>query len=152
MARRKSSAKFQDNLQKQGVGIMAISNNYLDCEVLNLDPQDPEHGPFVVTQSAVDASDPAQRSNLYLLRRDGVWIEYATHALTPESERVPIVFDGLGEIVRLMEDLPSDPEIERDDELDQAGLANFLQQVKASGGMLAHIRQTVVRYKTQKQL
>lgn len=131
---------------------MALSNNYLDCEVLNLDPEDPRHGPFVVTQNAVDANDPTQRANLYLLRRDGTWIEYATHALTPESQRVPVVFDGLGEITRLMEDLPRKPEVVRENEVDQAGLANFLRQVKAGGGMLAHIRQNVVRYKAQKQL
>ena len=58
---------------------MALSNNYLDCEVLNLDPDDPRH-------------------------------------------------------------------------IDQAGLANFLQRVRASGGMLSHIRQNIVRYKIQKQL
>lgn len=130
---------------------MAISNNYLDCEVLNLDPDDPRHGPFVITQNAVDPEDPRQRANLYLLRRDGVWIEYATHALTPEGNRVPVLFDGLAEITRLMEDLPSKPTILRDEDIDQAGLANFLQQVKASGGMLAHIRSNVIRYKTQKQ-
>lgn len=129
---------------------MALSNNYDDCEVLNLEPDDPRHGPFVVTQNAVDTEDPQQRENMYLLRRDGAWIEYATHALTPESERVPIAFDGLVEIIRLMEELPRQPKVVRAAQLDQPRLVQFLKEVKAGGGMLAHIRGNVARYKAQK--
>lgn len=129
---------------------MALSNNYDDCEVLNLEPDDPRRGPFVVTQNAVDADDPQQRENMYLLRRDGAWIEYATHALTPEGERVPIAFDGLVEIIRLMESLPSRPKIVREAQLDQVRLVQFFKEVNAEGGMLAHIRGNVARYKAQK--
>jgi hypothetical protein len=131
---------------------MSLSNNYLDCEILNLDPDNPRHGPFVVTQSAVDANDPRQIQNLYLLRRDGVWIEYATHELTPESKRIPVTFDGLGEITKLMSGLMGNPQIVREEDLDQAMLSQFLQQVNAAGGMLAHIRSRVARYKIEKTI
>jgi hypothetical protein len=131
---------------------MSLSNNYIDCQILNLDATDPRHGPFVVTQDSVDSDDPQQRTNMYLLRRDGSWVEYTTYALMAESERVPVAFDSMGDITRLMQDLPSKPNIVREEHTDQAALAQFLQQVKAEGGMLAHIKGNVARYKAQKRM
>jgi|GEM_PF-2078579 len=129
---------------------MALSNQYSDCQVLNLDPADPQRGPFLATQNAISPDDPSQEENLYLLRRDGVWVEYATHMLTPEDARVAVEFDALADIVRLLEELPPQATILRAATVDQAKLAQFLQHVKADGGMLAHIRGEVIRYKAQR--
>ena len=130
---------------------MSLSNQYTHCEVLNLDPQDPRGGPFIVTQKATDPEDPRQLEDLYLLRRDGAWVEFATHALMPETNRVSALFDALGDIVRLMEQLPPEPRVVRDGAPDPAKLAAFLQQVEAGGGMLAMIRSQVARYKAQQE-
>jgi hypothetical protein len=129
---------------------MALSNQHTDCDVLNLDPHDPRGGPFLVTQKATAPDDPRQLEDLYLLRHDGAWVEFATHALMPEAERVSALFDSLGDIVRLMEDLPPQPTVIRNGDLDPAKLGAFLHQVEAGGGMLAIIRSQVAQYKAQR--
>lgn len=126
---------------------MALSNDYSDCRVLNLNPADPQCGPFLATQYAIAPDDPSQEENLYLLQRDGVWIEYATHVLSPESERVPVEFDALADIVKLFARMPPQPKIIRAATVDQVKLTQFLQHVAADGGMLAHIRGEVAAYK-----
>jgi hypothetical protein len=65
---------------------MALSNQSSDCRVLNVDPANPERGPFMATQTVVSLDDPGQEENLCLLQQDGVWIERTWLGLTPESE------------------------------------------------------------------
>jgi hypothetical protein len=130
---------------------MAITNQHTDCEVLNLDPASPKGGPFIVTQNATDPDHPQQREEMFLLRRDGAWVEFATHALMPEGKRVSVLFDSLGDIMKLMEDLPAQPVTIRNEALDQAQLARFLAEVKAGGGMLQLIRSQVAHYKSQRR-
>ena len=130
---------------------MTISNQYTDCEVLNLDLSDPKGGPFIVTQNGADAEDPRQRVEMFLLRQDGTWVEFATHALMPENERVSVLFRSLGDVMQLMQKLPARPVIIRNEALDQARLTQFLAEVKAGGGLLPLIRAQVAHYKSQRR-
>ncbi len=125
---------------------MALSNHYSACEVLDLDPS-AERGPFVATQRAVDPDDPRQQENLYFLRRDGVWVECATHMLSPGPGRVSVLFDSLSEIITLLAELPPKVKVHRAALVDPACLAAMMQQVEAEGGLLGHIRNQVARYR-----
>jgi hypothetical protein len=126
---------------------MGLSNQYSDCEVLDLDPSEAKRGPFVAMQRAIDPNDPRQQENLYFLRRDGTWVECATHMSTPEKERVSIVFDALPDIIKLLAELPPQAKSVRVQALDPARLTAMLQQVEAEGGLLAHIRCQVARHR-----
>lgn len=121
---------------------MALSNDYKDCQVFDLDPADIRRGPFIVVQTSRDEEDPAQAERLYILRRDGVWVEYVTQAILHPEARGDLCFETLSEIVALLNSLPPTARVERA-RLDPARQKEFERQVNAAGGLLALIQAEV---------
>jgi hypothetical protein len=130
---------------------MPLTNDPNQVTVLNLDAARPGKGPFVVTQSFIEPTDPQQKENLYLLRQDGTWVEYATQILLPEEQKISVIFDALGDVTRLLSSLTSEVKAVRETNLDQARISQHFREIDAAGGMLAHIQGYVARYKAQQR-
>lgn len=123
---------------------MALTNDYKSCQVFDLEPDVFREGPYIVLQTAEDPQSPSFERKLFILRKDGVWVEYVTHVVKPLEARGIICFDSLTQVVRLLESLPLEPQIERV-KVSEEQLLEFSRQVEAAGGWLAFIDQEVDR-------
>lgn len=91
----------------------ALINSYLACHLYNIDPDDRADGPFLITQEAFDPADETMVNTVFLLRRDGTWIDEMAQVLLPDEIRFLVFFDSAGEAAEAMENLAGEPRIER---------------------------------------
>ncbi|MCX8157058.1 MAG: hypothetical protein N3J91_11525 [Verrucomicrobiae bacterium] len=126
--------------------VMALTNDYKACRVYDLHPQNRRLGPFIVTQTAIDAEDPQQREEIYLLRRDGVWISLLHPLVQESSDRCLFCFGTMGEIVQLLQNLPPEARVERA-EAPPEKMAQWLAAINQAGGPLAFIEERVLQWR-----
>lgn len=93
--------------------MQALVNNHLLCRLYNLDPQDAPSGPFIIGQEAFDPQDERMVMTLFLLRRDGTWIDEMAQVLLPDERRFLVFYDSSTDAVQTLETLVGDPVIER---------------------------------------
>lgn len=91
----------------------ALANRYEACHLYNIDPQLGAEGPFIITQEAYDPEDELMIDTVFLLRRDGTWIDEMAMALISEEERFLIFYDSSREAAEALEGLVGAPRIER---------------------------------------
>jgi hypothetical protein len=121
---------------------MGLTNDYKSCHVFDLEPATRRSGPYIVVQTGVDAEDATQQERLYLLRQDGVWVDYLTQSIHHPEARAQLCFETMAEIMALLDSLPSEARMERLP-VAAARVQEFQRHVDASGGMLAFIQQEV---------
>lgn len=125
-----------------------LTNNYRDCTLIKVEPQNPG-GPYVVVQEAFDPEDPQMRSALFLLQHDGTWIEEIARTELPDEERFEVVFETLDEVMKAFEAMPDKVTIERLPVTAEA-IENYLANARAAGGTEAWMRGFLVRYRNWK--
>lgn len=126
---------------------MALTNDYKACRVYDLHPQNRRLGPFVVTQAAIAPEDPLQREQIYLLRRDGVWVSLLSAEVQEAQDRCSFCFGTMGEIVQLLESLPPTAQV-APNEASPEQLARWQEAMDRAGGPLAFIEARVHQWRT----
>lgn len=91
----------------------ALANSYLACHLYNIDPEDRADGPFIITQEAFDPEDVQMVNTVFLLRRDGLWIDEMAQPLGSDEHKFLVFFDSPREAAEAMEKLEGEPVIER---------------------------------------
>ena len=78
---------------------MSLSNNYINWEVRSLKDSKGMHCGFVVLQPLRTTKTVPER--MFVLQRDGSWIEREFLILLPEKYRASVLFSSLSEIAQL---------------------------------------------------
>lgn len=99
-----------------------ITNHYQDVKLVSLStwrqaaeivPRD-RNGPYVVTQEGYDRDDLKVIPDEFILGRSGKWISLGHFYQMPVADRrSEFIFGTVGEVIRLMSNLPSDVEMLR---------------------------------------
>jgi hypothetical protein len=122
-----------------------LTNIYQDCKLITLEPGTPG-GPFVVTQLGFDPQDPRMTERLFLLQRDGTWIDQIAHPTLPPAERFHVVFDTLPEVMATLGKLTGTPEILRLP-VSEAQLREHVAALQAAGTGDALVRGFLASYR-----
>src|SRR5215813_1964211 len=96
-----------------------ITNDYRDARIMNLGSGS-ERGPYLVTQTGVAPRAERPRTNMFVLRPDGCWVDFNAYAsqgkpeamdeiVFPTMEEVMTTFGGLTGLPQVV-DLPIDEE------------------------------------------
>lgn len=91
----------------------ALANDYRLCHLYNIDAYDREDGPFIIAQEACDPADELMVTTVFLLRRDGIWIDEMAQALIPEERKFLVFYDSSKEAALALERLVGPVVIER---------------------------------------
>lgn len=86
----------------------ALTNNYNDCKLVRLDPNDPK-SPMVVTQEGYIPGDATFQMRLFFLQRDGFWIDEVARSTRPDNETRDIVFETAAEVIQMLSSLFGKP-------------------------------------------
>jgi|SRR6516165_2188767 len=89
-----------------------LTNDYQDCELLNLGTNANGHGPYVVRQDGVPPGSSSTQEDRFLLRKDGTWILDVTAFTLPEKEQEQFVFQNAAELYATVQELGGDPVVE----------------------------------------
>ncbi len=110
----------------------ALINSYVACHLFNVDHTDGPEGPFVIAQEAYDPEDLLTGDTIFLLRRDGTWIDEIAQSKLPEDRRFLVFFDSPTEAAEALENLRGIPVIERL-EITDSDLRARIADLKAGG-------------------
>jgi hypothetical protein len=98
------------------LNLRSITNNFLDVRLLSLaswrqageiSPRD-HGGPYVVLQEGYNPNDPKMTPDEFILGRSGQWLSLGRfYQLPVDQRRAEFVFGTAGEIMQMMEDLPT---------------------------------------------
>ena len=117
----------------------ALQNDFARFTIVNLEPDSPSRGPFIVAQNGSAPGDPRVQNKIHLLARDGTWIDMAVLFTNPVSVADDLLFDTVAEMVGVIEGL-NGPAVVRPIAISaEEGLAG-IERVEASGGLRAAIR------------
>ncbi len=86
-----------------------LSNHWNDVTLLKLDPGSENEGPYCVVQDAIDSNDPQQVRRIWILRRDGKWIDWVLQMALKPEEHVPAWFHSIAEVMECLGSLPVRP-------------------------------------------
>lgn len=125
---------------------MPLTNDYKACRVYDLHPQNRRLGPFIVTQSAIAPEDPFQQEQIYLLRRDGVWVSLFSPWIQEQNHSCLFCFGTVGEIMQLLQALPPVPKVEQAS-IPAEKMAQWQEAVERAGGPLAFIEARVQQWR-----
>lgn len=129
----------------------SLSNDLSHFVIVNLEPENPGRGPFVVTQRGTDPSDPRLIDRGFALTKDGEWVEWAW-TLGHEGESLGmIIFETIQEAIRVIESLEGKPKIKHMPG-DPSQIRAALDQVEAQGGLQAAIRRILAHRPPKKAI
>jgi predicted component of type VI protein secretion system len=89
-----------------------LTNDYNDCELLNLGYNTNGHGPYVVRQDGVAPNSLRTQEDRFYLRKDGTWVLNVTVLTLPEKEQEQFIFQNAAELYATVEDLGGKPLVE----------------------------------------
>src|SRR5215471_4221419 len=133
------------------LNLRSITNNFLDVRLLSLaswrqaseiSPRD-HGGPYVVLQEGYNPHDPKMAPDEFILGRAGQWLSLGQfYRLAVDQRRAEFVFGTAGEVMQMMEDLPSKVVMfghGKTEETPPAGaetdeMANAIKAAKSQGG------------------
>ena len=69
-----------------------LTNDYKDCELLNLGTNKSGHGPYVIRQDGVPPGSLSSQEDRFLLRKDGTWVLNITAFTLPERSKSSSLF------------------------------------------------------------
>jgi hypothetical protein len=125
----------------------ALTNDYRDCKLVKLDPDDPK-SPLVVMQEGYVSGDPTSRMRLFYLQRDGMWIDEVARSTRPDTEIGDIVFDSYAEAVQTLSTLLGKPMI-RAIPVTEADIQAYIARGRGSSAEQI-ARQFLARYRASK--
>jgi hypothetical protein len=123
----------------------ALTNDYRDCKLIRLDPNDPA-SPFVVAQVGYAPGDPSARMRLFYLQRDGQWIDEIARSTRPDSEAGEIVFETSAQAVQMLRTLLGTPLV-REVKVTDADIQTYLTRVKSAVSPEAAVLEFLARYR-----
>jgi hypothetical protein len=126
-----------------------LTNAYQDCHLIKLDPHD-SRSPIVVTQEGCAPNDPLVKTRLFYLQRDGQWIDEIARNTRPDSEAGEIVFESVGEALRLLSSLSGKPRV-RAVRTGEADAEAYIAKVKSFPSTEAAYRDFLTRYRAAKR-
>jgi hypothetical protein len=86
-----------------------LTNDYNDCELLNLGYNRNGHGPYVVRQDGVAPESLRTQEDRFYLRKDGLNVTALT---LPEKEQEQFIFENAAELYATVQDLGGKPVVE----------------------------------------
>lgn len=128
--------------------IRARTNDYKDCKLVKLDPDDPK-SPCAVMQDGYDSADPTCQMRLFYLQRDGQWIDEIAPSARPDSEAGDVVFETSAEALKALGNLTGKPAV-RDLPVSEADVWNYLARVGSGRSPQELLRQFLARYRAAK--
>lgn len=89
-----------------------LTNDYHDCEVLDLGFNPSGRGPFIIRQEGIPPGMVAREGDRFLLHPDGRWvINFAVFAL-PEDEQKAFLYDDIPAVMAVLGKLVGKPQVE----------------------------------------
>jgi hypothetical protein len=125
----------------------ALTNDYRDCQLVKLDPNDP-NTPLIVSQEGYAPSDPNCRMRLFYLQRDGFWIDEVARSTRPDSEAGDVVFDTTAEALKALSGLLGKPMV-RELPVSESDIQTYMSRVRG-GSPQDLLRQFLARYRAAK--
>jgi hypothetical protein len=102
--------------------LRTITNDYRDCQVWDLDSSERGRGPFAVCQLGIAPGDDSARERLFVLRRDGLWVDLNYYlSLNQPAALDEAVFDTTQAIIELLRGLDAKARV-ANAEVSEAGL------------------------------
>jgi hypothetical protein len=89
-----------------------LTNNYQDCELLNLGTNRNGRGPYVLRQDGVPPESLTSQEGRFLLRKDRTWVLNVTVFTLPEKEQEQFIFQNAAELHAVVQDLGGTPVVE----------------------------------------
>ncbi len=126
----------------------ALTNNYRDCQLIKLDPNEAS-SPLVVAQEGYRPHDATFQMRLYYLQHDGYWIDEVARSTRPDSEIAEIVFDTAADALKVLSTLFGPPMV-REVSVTEADVQTYLSKAKAVSSPQALARDFLSRYRTAK--
>jgi hypothetical protein len=126
----------------------ALSNNYHDCQLIKIDPDDPA-SPYAVMQEGYDSADQTCQMRMFYLQRDGEWIDEVARSTRPDTEAGDVVFETSGEALKVLGSLTGAPVI-RALPVSAADVRNYLARVGSGSSPQELLRQFLARYRAAK--
>jgi hypothetical protein len=89
-----------------------LTNDYRDCELLNLGYNRDGRGPYILRQEGVPPDSVTAEEDRFLLRKDLTWVINLTVFTLPEKEQEQFIFKDIPEIYAAVEKLIGKPVVE----------------------------------------
>lgn len=89
-----------------------ISNNYQNCELLNLAYGSGGRGPFILRQEGTPPGSMTFQPERFLLRKDGTWVVNLAVFPLSEKDKEQFLFESAAEAMQLLEELRGEPMVE----------------------------------------
>ncbi len=90
----------------------ALTNNYQNCELLNLKSGSGGRGPFIVRQEATAPGSTTFQQERFLLRKDGTWVINLAVFPLSEKEKEQFLFESAADAIQLLDELRGSPIVE----------------------------------------
>lgn len=126
----------------------ALKNDFACFTIVNLDPDAPSRGPFIVAQNGSAPGDPKVESKIFLMAKDGSWVDWASLFGIHGAMADELLFDTVQEVVASIEALTSKVVVRHLDVSPQESLAR-LEMIEAGGGLRVAIRHLLEHRKDQ---
>lgn len=130
-----------------------ITNDYRDAKVLNLGSGS-ERGPYLVTQTGVAPRAELPRTQMFVLRPDGSWVDFNAYACQGKPEAMDeIVFSTMAEVMTMFGRLTGPAQV-ADLPIDEEGLKAWIARQTGSNlveGARAWAQQYQERRRKQKK-
>ena len=124
-----------------------ITNSYRDAQVLNLGSEG-SAGPYLVTQTGVSPTAQIPRTQMFVLRPDGCWVDFNAYACQGKPEVMDeIVFLSLPRVIETFGKLFGPPRVV-DLPVDEAGLKAWIDQQESQNPLEA-ARAWAVQFKVR---
>ena len=116
-----------------------LTNDVSRVVIVNIEPDAPTRGPFLVSQRGTLPNDPLVRERGFLLTKRGDWVESAAALGKGPEMGAEVLFDQIEEVVEVFRNLPPDAVIRAVEVDREAGLA-ALDRIEAQGGLRLAVR------------
>ena len=130
-----------------------ITNDYRDARVMNLGSGS-ERGPYLVTQTGVAPRAERPRTQMFVLRPDGCWVDFNAYACQGKPEAMDeIVFSTMAEVMTTFGRITGPPQVV-DLPIDEEGLKAWIARQTGSSpveGARAWAQQYQERRRKQKK-
>ena len=89
-----------------------LTNNYRDCELLNLSYNRDGRGPYLLRQDGIPPNSITPREYRFLLRKDLTWVLNLAVFALPEKELENFIYKDAAELHAVVEQLGGKPVVE----------------------------------------
>lgn len=116
-----------------------ISNDFARFTIVNVDPQSPSRGPFIVSQRGTDPEDPTVVERTFLLTNQGDWVDWSLIFAIPGGLADEVLFASAQEMVRIIEGVTGKARVRRLNVDPRDSLAK-IAEIEAAGGLRVAIK------------